>query len=421
MQQRAHHPDYQLVLYVGLLMLLGLVVMYAIGPQRAQVLNASLGTEGYSDTFFVVRHVISLVIAIGGFLVMAFLPLSLLRQHAGKLLLAGLGAGAVLFLFGNLLGVDQIARCTNGACRWIELGPLGSFQPSELLKFGVLVFVARFLADKVKNRQVNDWGETLMPLIVLAGIVIFMVAVLQQDMGTALTLIAVIGCMLLAGGVNLRNGGILAAGLAVLAIGLIASAPHRIERVATFFADDETASLEAGDSGYHIRHAMIAIGSGGLTGVGIGNSVQATGYLPEAINDSVFAIMGETFGFVGLFVTILLFTALLVRVLRVADRVRDPMHRLLVVGVFGWLASHIVLNIASMLGIFPLTGITLPLLSLGGTSMLFIAAALGTVFSISRLTSHQSIDMEVSHADTDRRRGLGRTRDASRRRTTRTA
>ena len=129
------------------------------------------------------------------------------------------------------------------------------------------------------------------------------------------------------------------------------------------------------------------IGSGGLLGLGIGKSVQATGYLPEAINDSIFAVMGETFGFLGLMAILALFTALLLSILRVSARLPDMRLRLAAAGVFGWVASHVIMNIAAMTGVAPLTGIPLPLLSYGGTSMMFIAAALGLVFQISRYYS----------------------------------
>src|SRR5690606_10549939 len=164
----------------------------------------------------------------------------------------------------------------------------------------------------------------------------------------------------------------------------------------------------------------IAIGTGGIFGVGIGNSVQATGYLPEAINDSVFAIMGETFGFVGLLIILFLFTRLLLRLLRMVDYLADPWMRLVAAGVFGWLAAHVFLNVAAMIGVAPLTGITLPLLSFGGTSMIFIAAALGLAFQLSKYTSHSAIQTkeDTSESSSSRRR-VGRTRYASRRSYTR--
>lgn len=417
-KQRAHRPDYILIMLVGLIMLFGLVIIYAIGPQRSQVLNSIAGTS-FSETYFVIKQAVSLGLALTALFVMAVLPLSFIKQYAGKLLLFGLIACGALFLFGNVLGVEQIARCSLGACRWFELGPIGSFQPSELLKFGILIFLARFLADRMKKGQVNDWNETIIPVLVLSAAALFMVVFLQKDLGTGVSMVAIISSLLVIAGVNWRIGGALLGGLAVLGMLAIVSAPHRIERVATFLQGDETsvASGEGAADTYHIHHAKIAIGSGGLLGVGIGNSVQATGYLPEAINDSVFAIIGETFGFLGLMVLLILMTTLLMRILRITERLQDEWMQLVAAGLFGWLTAHIVLNVASMTGVFPLTGITLPLLSFGGTSMIFIAAALGMVFQASRYTTHSLNKRKDAYANLSRGRGIGRTRHAGRRRT----
>lgn len=414
--QRAHRPDYQLVLYVGLLMLLGLVVMYAIGPQRAQVLNSTHGTDFYTSTYFVFKQTISLAIALLALVALSITPLSTLRRHAGSFLVAGLIASAVLFLFGNVLKMESVVQCSLGACRWFELGPIGSFQPAELLKFGILIFVARFIADKIKHQTLNDWNDSLLPIAIVLMSALFFVIILQKDMGTGIVLVSIVASMLVVGGIDRRIGTRLLLAMLALGVMFIAIAPHRVARVATFMRGDDVSTQSERDAGYHIRHAKIAIGSGGLFGVGIGNSVQATGYLPEAINDSVFAVMGETFGFVGMTLIVILLTALLLRILRIADHLHDPWLQMLVAGVFGWLAAHVVLNIASMLGVFPLTGITLPLLSFGGTSMVFIAAALGMVFQASRYTAHEKTNLREAYANLDRGRGLGRTRHTSRRR-----
>ncbi len=417
LRQRAHRPDYQIVLYVGLLMLLGLVTMYAIGPQRAQVLNSAYGVDSYTGTYFVIKQATSLAIALGAFFIMALVPFRLIKQYAGWLLIAGLGASALLLLTGNILHIDQIAHCTLGACRWFELGPLGSFQPAELLKFGMLLFLARMIADKMAKGKLNDWEESIIPILLVTATALGFIVIFQKDLGTGITLSAIVATMLMVAGVS-KSVGLKLAGIALGAgILSIIVAPHRIARVMTFFGGSESASLtDASGASYHILQAKIAIGSGSWFGLGIGNSVQSTGYLPEAINDSVFAILGEIFGFVGLFGVLLLFTLTLFRILHVADRLREPWMQLVAAGVFGWLASHIVLNIASMLGVFPLTGITLPLLSFGGTSMVFVAAAVGIVFGMSRYTAHEVVEKkEAEHAGSMRGRRLRRTRDTSRR------
>ncbi len=406
---RRHRPDYRIALYMGLLMLIGLIIIYSIGPQRANVLNNAYGSN-YSDTYFFVKQAVSLLMALAAFGVAAVVPYSVFTKNGGKLLIAGLAACAFLALAGWAhLG---IAQASLGAVRWFNLGPLGSFQPAEVLKFGVLVFIAVFLGIKTQQGKANDVHETLIPVGVVLAISMLFIIVIQKDLGTGVALISIIGSMLFVSGINKKNGLIILIGIAVAGVILIASASHRIDRIVTFLQGDSTTSSNT--NSYQIDHAKMAIGTGGLTGVGIGNSVQATGYLPEAINDSVFAIMGEIFGFVGLMAILALLTALMYRMLIVMDHLGDMRLKLIVAGTFGWFGSHVILNIASMIGIFPLTGITLPLLSFGGTSMIFIAAALGLVFQLSRYTVHSSRLKEAQYEDSSSRRGVGRSRHASR-------
>ncbi len=385
---RKHKPDYQILLYMWLIMMIGLVIIYAIGPQRANVLNNAYGTDYYDSTYFFIKQTVSLAVALLAFALATVTPYQLLLKHAGKILGFGFAACVLLFLFGNVVHIDSIAQCSLGACRWFTLGPLGSLQPAEFVKFGLLLFAAGFLGARATQGLINDRDKTLIPLGVIVAIALVFIIGIQKDMGTGIAVIAILAAMLLMAGLKYRVWLALGGIMVLVGIAFILIAPHRLERVTTFFSGDSSNVDDAG--AYHIAHAKIAIGSGGLTGVGIGNSVQATGYLPEAINDSVFAIMGETFGFVGLVGILGLFTALLMRLLKVSDHLVDIRLKLIVAGVFGWLASHVVLNVGAMIGIIPLTGITLPLLSFGGTSMVFIAAALGLSFQLSRYTAFGS-------------------------------
>jgi len=393
---------------MGLLMLLGLITIYAIGPQRANVLNNAYGSD-YSDSYFFIKQSISLVVALVGFIVAAYVPYKWFTRNSGKLLVVGLISCAALAVAG-WAGLD-VAQASLGAVRWFNFGALGSFQPAEFLKFGVLVFIAMFLGLRTKQDQVNNLQTTLYPIAVVVALSMLFIIVIQKDLGTGISLIGIVAAMLFVAGINKRTGFMLL--MSTLAVGalLVVVEPHRIDRVMTFLKGDDTSSSDA--SSYQIQQAKIAIGTGGLFGVGIGNSIQATGYLPEAINDSVFAIMGETFGFVGLMAILVLFVALMMRLLKVMDHLVDMRLKLLAAGVFGWFGSHVILNIASMVGVFPLTGITLPLLSFGGTSMIFIAAALGLVFQLSHYTAHPSRLKETKYENTTSGRRLGRSRNAS--------
>jgi cell division protein FtsW len=409
---RRHRPDYMIALYTGILMLVGLVVIYAIGPQRANVLNNAIGSN-FSDSYFFIKQTVSLLLAVAAFIAISLIPYRFVIKHATKVLIFGLLACALLFV-ANKAGIP-IADATNGASRWFNLGPLGSLQPAEIVKFGLLLYLAVFLGTRSKEGRVNDAKATLIPVAIITAIALLFIVVIQKDLGTGIALSAIVVTMLFVAGLNKKVGTGLA--VAVLVIGgiFIFTAPHRVERIVTYLRGDNTSTADA-DS-YHIQHAKIAIGSGGLTGVGIGNSVQATGYLPEAINDSVFAVLGETFGFIGLVALMAVFVALLLRLLKVLDHLVDMRLKLLAAGVFGWFGAHVILNIAAMLGLVPLTGITLPLLSFGGTSMIFITAALGLVFQLSRYTVHASriTTSGDTHEDSRSGRRIGRTRYASRR------
>lgn len=414
---RKHKPDYLILLFMGLIMLVGVITMYALSPQRAAFLNKSYGGN-YSEMYFFWRQLISLGIGLFAFVVMSRVPVSWIYRHSGKVLAFGFAACALLAVLG-FAGEIPPAKCELGACRWFEVGPL-SIQPSEFLKVGVLIALAVFLGAKARAGKINDFKETILPSALLVGVMLIFVAGFQKDLGTAISALAIVAFQFVVAGLSKKN--IIRAGVIMLVaiVGLVIVAPHRMARMATFFGDQDCSNLSSAEAGdeYHICHAKIAIGSGGIFGVGIGNSVQATGYLPEAINDSVFAILGETFGFIGLVVILGVFLALIVRILRVSSYMKNPASRILAAGVCGWFSFHTIMNVSAMIGLLPLTGITMPLLSYGGTSILFISGVLGLVFNISAYTSFAPIDdfKEGKNEDSRSRGRLGRTRYASRRR-----
>lgn len=405
---RKHHGDRLIPVSTVLLMFVGLLIIYAIGPQRANLLNSVFGAQ-YSDMYFFVKQFISFILALTAFWVMTIIPYTFMLKHANKLLWLGFIACGML----AIAGWTGIVEPINGAIRWFDLGPLGSIQPAEILKFGILLYLAVFLGVRVKEGRVNDLQATLIPAGVMAAAALLFVVVIQKDLGTGISLTAIVATMLFMAGINKKIIISLFGILLIAGVFLIFTSPHRVERVMTYLQGDQVTTSD--DEGYHIAHAKIAIGSGGFWGVGIGNSVQASGYVPEAINDSIFAIIGETFGFVGTVALIALFVALLMRLLNLMDYLVDYRLKLLAAGVFGWLGAHVILNIAAMIGIFPLTGITLPLLSYGGTSMIFITAALGLMFQLSRYTIHPSRIKEATDENSRSRRGVGRTRYAGRR------
>lgn len=391
---RKHRPDLGLLLSIGFLMGIGLIVIYAIGPMRANFLNAAVGETVYPADFFFVRQLRSVLLAIMVLVGVYLLPVDFLTKRAKWILL-----GALILTLGlavMALFKIPLADCKLGACRWYNLGFL-SFQPAEALKLGLIIYLASFLKKYQDKKDATFWWR----LAVVEGLALFIVVVLEKDLGTGMVLVGSSLAIFWAEGMKWWKFMAIVGVLILAGVGSIVFSSHRLERLKTF-------SGGAGANTYHIDNAMMAIGSGGILGVGIGNSVQATGYLPESINDSVFAVMGETFGFLGLMLILGVFWWMFGRMIKIAEKSNLEI-RLITVGVWAWLAVQVLMNVSAMIGLIPLTGITLPLMSYGGSSMLFVAAALGMVLKFSCYTNR-----EVNYESDSGRRGIRRSYHASR-------
>lgn len=386
---RKHKSDLVILFTTLGLMALGLIVIYAIGPMRANVLNTTYGTD-YGPNDFFLGQLRSVALSVAAFfLAFKVIPYKYVQKFAKPLLIFALVLSALLWVLS--LNHSPIVKCELGECRWFQVGGT-SFQPAEVLKIALVVYLADFLARKREEGKIGDLKEFWLPLIIVCGLSLGLVVVAQGDLGTGVALMAIIFGMLLVAKVPKWQYLLMLTIVLVGAVGSVALSSHRMERVTAWFTT--LTGGESSDSTYHIDNAMLAIGAGGFAGVGIGNSVQATGYLPESINDSVFAIMGETFGFVGLFLVIVVFCIMLLRMLKVADHTPDDNNRFLIIGVFSWTLAQVVVNIMAMTALVPVTGITLPLLSYGGTSMIFIAFAIGLVLQLSCYTSREGIKHE---------------------------
>lgn len=406
MRNRKHKSDLVILFATLGLMALGLIIIYAIGPMRANVLNSTYGTD-YDPNYFFIGQLRSVGLSLLAFFAaFKWIPYKYIKKFAKPIMIIALVLSGLLWILA--LAGSSLAKCELGECRWYNLGPV-SFQPAEFLKLAMVIYLADFLARKREEGTIGT-KDFWLPLLVVCGLSLFLVVIAQGDLGTGVALISIIFGMLLVSGVPAKQYLIMLALVLAVAVGSVVTSDHRMERVTAWL--DTLTSQEGSDSTYHIDNAMLAIGIGGISGVGIGNSVQATGYLPESINDSVFAIMGETFGFIGLFVIIAVFGVILLRMLKVAGSTADTEERLLTVGVFSWTLAQVVVNIMAMTSLVPVTGITLPLLSYGGTSMVFLAFAIGLVLQISCYTSREVIKDE----DISSRGRLGGTRHTSRRR-----
>ena len=264
-----------------------------------------------------------------------------------------------------------------GAMRWIKLGPLGTFQPVEFLKFGFVIYFAAWLSwakTRVKNLKFG-----VLPFIVMIGIIA--VILFKQPDTKSFILIVVTGIsMLFISGTPVKY--IFYTGLSAIVLlgALVMFTPYLQERVKTFI----NPAQDVKGSSYQIQQSYIALGSGGLLGRGYGQSIQKFSYLPEAQGDSIFAVLGEEFGFLGTIITILLYSFFALRGLRIANNSPDLFSRLLVSGIVIMIAAQSFMNIASIVGVFPLTGVPLVFMSQGGTSLMIDLFAVGIVFQVSR-------------------------------------
>ena len=404
---RKHKSDLVILFSTLGLMALGLIVIYAIGPMRANVLNNTYGTD-YDSNFFFIGQLRSVGLSLLAFFAaFKWIPYKYIKKFAKPLMIIALILSGLLWVLAMVH--SSLVKCELGECRWFNFGGL-SFQPAELLKLATVIYLADFLARKREEGVIGKWQEFWLPLLIVCGLSLFLVVIAQGDLGTGVALISIIFGTLLISGVPAKQYLIMLALVLAVAVGSVITSAHRMERVDAWLTT--LTGGESTDSTYHVENAMLAIGTGGMFGVGVGNSVQATGYLPESINDSVFAIMGETFGLIGLFIIIGIFGAMLLRMLKVAEGTADFDNRLLVIGVFSWTLAQVVVNIMAMTSLVPVTGITLPLLSYGGTSMIFIAFAIGLVLQLSCYTSREVIRNE----NIGSRRGVRGTHHSSSRR-----
>lgn len=264
-----------------------------------------------------------------------------------------------------------------GARRWIDMGPL-TLQPVEAVKLTIILYVSAWCASKGEKR-IADFQEGFLPFLVIIGSVGFLV-MKQPDMGTTgmITLIATT-IFFLAGARLSHVLSLFMSGIVMLII-LVKAAPYRLQRITAFLNPD----LDPQGTGYQIKQALIAIGSGGFFGVGLGHSRQKSLYLPEPVGDSIFAIIAEEIGFVGVIVVIGIFLFLGWRVFRVAYYAPDLFGRLVASGIGVWLIGQAFMNIAAVTALMPLTGIPLTFISFGGTSIVFSLAAVGILLNISR-------------------------------------
>ncbi|MDP1620201.1 MAG: putative lipid II flippase FtsW, partial [bacterium] len=285
----------------------------------------------------------------------------------------------VSMVFLILVFVPGIGTKIYGASRWVQFGPF-SFQPAEMLKISLIMYLAAWLEGK--KEMVDDLYEGLVPFAIIVASISFLL-IKQPDIGTLGVTILIAMSVFFASGAKISHMFLMgAAGIASL-FALIKFESYRMNRLLVFLNPE----LDPRGIGYQINQALLAIGSGGIFGVGLGHSLQKFNYLPEPVGDSIFAIIGEELGILGESVLIFLFIALAMRGFKIAKNAPDVFGRLTAVGIVSWIIFQAFINIAAISGLIPLTGIPLPFISYGGTSIVFLLAGVGILLNISKQTS----------------------------------
>jgi cell division protein FtsW len=348
-----------LLVPTALLTVVGLVMILSAGSISA--------VEGYGTSFWYFnRQTLYAVVGVIGLVVTARLPYRFWRRAAIPMLLGSLPVMLLTLHSG-------IGSSLYGASRWIDLGPI-TLQPAEFAKFLTVCSAAAILSRPWKDlARPRDAFLPLGPLVlVVAGVVL-----LQRDLGTMLIICGSVFLLLFASGVKLRY-------LAWTAMGATGAIAYFIfgERYRRTRFLDAWLHWEPSGAGWQLRQGLIALGSGGWFGVGLGNSRQKWDYLPNAHSDFVFAVLGEELGLLGAIAVLSLFGVLLFAGIRIAMNAPDPFGRLLVTGITGWLGLQTLVNLGAVTGLLPITGVPLPFLSFGGTALVVTLAGVGVMASV---------------------------------------
>ncbi len=346
---------------LGLLVLGLAVLMSATGP---------IAFQRTGDSLYLVKRQLQLGLLPGVFL---FLVFALVDYRLWKRFAFWILAGCIGLLLAVYL--PGLGARVGGSLSWLTIAGL-RFQPSELVKLGFLIYLSAWLASR-SQALLKDWRESLLPFAGALGLIVFLL-VLQPDTGS-MTVIAGTAIMLylVAGAPITWFAGMVAIGLGLIWI-LVKTSPYRAARFMTFLRPE----LDPKGIGYHINQAILAVASGGWLGVGFGKSRQKFLYLPEVEADSIFAVMAEEMGFVVTTVILFAYAVLVWRCFVIARQSKDRFGSYLAAGVGIWIAIQAGLNIGSMIGLLPITGVTLPFISHGGTSLAVMLAAVGLVAGI---------------------------------------
>lgn len=363
-QKGTGSPDTILTIVTALLIIFGLIMISSASVVLSQ-------NEAGNPNYYFFTQLKSVAIGIILFFIGLRLDYRFWRKIAPVLMIVSIIALIAVFLPG--IGVER-----NGAHRWLYLGFM-QFQPSELAKLALIIYLAAWFENK--GTEVKNLFSSTLPFILILGLVGGLV-IKEPDMGTTVILSLVAGVIYFVAGARMTHVLGMIASVVALAWYLIKSAPYRMSRFMVFL----NPSADSSGQGYHVNQALLAIGSGGILGLGFGKSRQKFNYLPEAATDSIFAVIAEELGLIGASLVVVLIAIYAYRGLRVARQAPDVFARLVAVGITVWIVGQSLINIMAILSLMPLTGVPLPFISYGGSSIIMLMFASGILLNISKHT-----------------------------------
>jgi cell division protein FtsW len=376
---RSHGPDYGLMTAVLVLLIVGLIFVYSSSYVLADL-------EYGDPNYFIKRQVMFAVLGLIGLVIAMQIDYRYLRRLSPLLMLGALVALGAVLLPG--FGVEA-----NGAQRWIQVGSLPPLQPSEFAKLAVLIYMAAWLSSR--GDTLRDFSLGVLPFVGMVGLVGALVLA-EPDLGTAMMIAIITGTLFFIAGARLVHVIALAGSGVFATLLLIVTGGYRMDRILSF----TSAESDPTGVGFQTLQLLVAFGSGGVWGMGLGVSRQKFFYVPGSHTDGVLAIVGEEIGLVGVLVVLGLFLVLFWRGWTIMRRAPDTFGSLLVAGVLAWFAFQLLINVGGVTRLIPLTGIPLPFLSAGGSSLLVSLVAIGLLLSVSRYA--------VLEAEPERPRGVQR-------------
>lgn len=347
--------------------------LFMVGFGLTMVLSSSLvDSHTAGNSFFAVfgKQSASALIGIPLMLVIAQIPSTFWRKHAWLLLIAS----CVLQL---LVIATPLGMQVGGNRNWLRLGSF-SLQPSEMLKIALAIWVSMFLVKRY--RRITDWKYSLLPLVLVAGAAIGLVTI-GGDLGTTIIMGGIVLGALFFAGTPLKHLSLTLGVASVVAVLLAVSRPNRLIRIMAFL---QPGSADPTGAGWQIQNGYYALASGGVFGVGLGNSHSKWGWLPSADTDFIFAVIGNELGLIGTVLVLVLFIVLAVVLLRIIGTTTDRFARIATAAIMAWIIGEAAVNIAVVLGLLPVLGVPLPLFSSGGTALVSTLAAIGIVLSFER-------------------------------------